>query len=62
MSYENIMNIEASALLSGHGLTRVIKSGKILLHPADFTVHAGDKIGVEGASGSGKSELLRAMA
>ena len=57
-----MINADTSVLLSAHGLTRVIKSGKILLHPADFTVHAGDKIGVEGASGSGKSVLLRTMA
>ncbi|MDO5639365.1 MAG: ATP-binding cassette domain-containing protein [Neisseria sp.] len=56
------MNTDAAVLLSAHGLTRVAEEGKVLLQPADFSVCAGDKIGVEGASGSGKSVLLRTMA
>ncbi|MDO4249620.1 MAG: ATP-binding cassette domain-containing protein [Neisseria sp.] len=52
----------ASPLLCGRGLTRLTDNGRILLHPADLTVCAGDRIGVQGASGSGKSVLLRTLA
>ena len=35
--------------------------GRVLLHEADFDLHAGEVLGIVGASGAGKSVLLRTM-
>jgi putative ABC transport system ATP-binding protein len=53
----------ATPLLEARDLSRKDQSGATsLLHPTDFTLHAGQQVAVTGASGSGKSVLLRALA
>ena len=52
----------APCLLSARGLTRRADDGRVLLQATDFDVYAGERIGVQGASGGGKSVLLRCMA
>lgn len=49
-------------LIHTRALSRRSADGKILLHPADLHICGGDRIGVHGASGSGKSMLLRTLA
>lgn len=52
-----------TALLQAIGLGRLDpRTGKLLLQPADYTLHGGERVAVSGASGSGKSVFLRALA
>ncbi|MFF7710714.1 ATP-binding cassette domain-containing protein [Pseudomonas sp. NPDC007930] len=54
---------EGSPLIEARGITRHDeRSGALLLHPTTFTLRAGDKTAISGASGSGKSVLLKALA
>lgn len=50
-----------SPIIQGIGISRQV-GGKRLLHPTDCIIHPGDRIGVRGTSGSGKSVLLRTLA
>ncbi|MGI8726229.1 MAG: ATP-binding cassette domain-containing protein [Solirubrobacterales bacterium] len=50
-----------SAELSGRSL-EVVAGGQRLLGPVDFSIGAGELVGVIGPSGSGKTTLLRALA
>jgi putative ATP-binding cassette transporter len=45
-----------------HGLQAQLPDGRSLGVPADFAIHVGDRIGIQGPSGSGKSTLLRVLA
>ena len=45
-----------------HLVRRDPASGRMLLHPASFALQPGDRVAITGASGSGKSVLLRAIA
>lgn len=50
-------------LVSLQGLTRRDRaSGRVILDHAELTIDRGDRIGLVGPSGSGKSSLLRAIA
>lgn len=50
-------------LLTANGLTRAGQAGgPPLLQPTDLALHAGARIAITGASGSGKSVFLRALA
>lgn len=49
-------------ILEALNISRTDKNGNTLLHPVSLTLQAGDKIGISGASGSGKSILLRTLA
>ncbi|AOE80251.1 MULTISPECIES: ABC transporter ATP-binding protein [Pseudomonas] len=52
-----------SALIETRALTRLDERRQVpLLQPIDFTLHAGDRVSITGASGSGKSVFLRALA
>lgn len=52
-----------SALIETRALTRLDERRQVpLLLPIDFTLHAGDRVSITGASGSGKSVFLRALA
>lgn len=52
-----------SALIESRSLTRLDERRQVpLLQPIDFTLHAGDRVSITGASGSGKSVFLRALA
>ncbi|MGY3026527.1 putative ABC transport system ATP-binding protein [Pseudomonas lurida] len=52
-----------SALIETRALTRLDERRQLpLLQPIDFTLHAGDRVSITGASGSGKSVFLRALA
>lgn len=52
-----------SALIETRALTRLDERRQVpLLQPTDFTLHAGDRVSITGASGSGKSVFLRALA
>lgn len=52
-----------SALIETRALTRMDERRQVpLLQPTDFTLHAGDRVSITGASGSGKSVFLRALA
>ena len=46
--------LEVKGLSAGYGK-------KAILQAADFTVHAGEMIGIIGANGSGKSTLLKTL-
>ncbi|MFJ4347666.1 ATP-binding cassette domain-containing protein [Pseudomonas sp. NPDC089401] len=53
----------AAALLSARQLARIDPLSQVtLLAPTDLSLHAGERITLEGASGSGKSVLLRTLA
>jgi putative ABC transport system ATP-binding protein len=53
----------AAPLVETHGLMRRdAQRGQILLHPTDFALEAGQRVVLTGASGSGKSVFLRALA
>lgn len=57
------MNAADTSLISARGISRRDPLGeRLLLQPADFTLHAGDRVAVSGKSGSGKSVLLRSLA
>ena len=45
-------------VLEGRGIRLVDRRGVTLLHDLDFTVRAGEIVGVAGVSGNGQSELL----
>jgi putative ABC transport system ATP-binding protein len=45
-----------------HLVRRDPASGRMLLHPASFALQPGDRVAITGASGSGKSVLLRTLA
>ena len=49
-------------LIQGVGISRYADNGHVLLHSAHCSVYAGNQIGIQGASGSGKSVLLRTLA
>ncbi|KTC62575.1 ABC transporter ATP-binding protein [Pseudomonas fluorescens ABAC62] len=50
-------------LIETRGLTRRDdKRQHVLLQPTDFALHRADRVSITGASGSGKSVLLRALA
>ncbi len=49
--------IEARAITRRDG-----RSGKILLHPTDFSLRRGERVALVGPSGSGKSVFMRALA
>ncbi|MFP3570312.1 ATP-binding cassette domain-containing protein, partial [Paraburkholderia sp. SIMBA_030] len=52
-----------TGLIEAQQITRRdASSGKTLLTPTDFSLAAGSRIAITGASGSGKSVLLRALA
>jgi len=52
-----------SALIETRALTRLDERRQVpLLQPIDFTLHAGDRVSITGASGPGKSVFLRALA
>ncbi|MBD8670842.1 ATP-binding cassette domain-containing protein [Pseudomonas lurida] len=52
-----------SALIETRALTRLDERRQVpLLQPIDCTLHAGDRVSITGASGSGKSVFLRALA
>jgi putative ABC transport system ATP-binding protein len=38
------------------------RNGQVLLHPADFSLHRGERVTLVGPSGSGKSVFMRALA
>ena len=38
------------------------RGGRLTLQPTDFTVHAGETVGIYGPNGAGKSTLLQALA
>ena len=44
-------------MLTAQGLTKLYH-GSVVLHPASFTLSAGEAVGIAGANGSGKSTLL----
>ena len=54
--------MSASPQLVARGLTRFTDSGRALLDDVSLAVAGGDRIAIRGASGSGKSLLLRALA
>lgn len=49
-------------ILEARSLCRVAADGQILIDSADFRIAPGDRLTVTGASGSGKSVFLRALA
>ena len=49
-------------LLEAEGLCRRAADGTVLIDRASLTVRAGERLGIEGPTGSGKSVLLRALA
>lgn len=49
-------------LIEGKAIARFGADGRMLLHSANFIVNHGDKIVLHGASGGGKSVLLRTIA
>ncbi|SAL00369.1 ABC transporter ATP-binding protein [Caballeronia ptereochthonis] len=50
-------------LVAAHGvMRRDAVRGAVLLHPTDFTLHAGERAAITGPSGSGKSVFLRTLA
>ena len=52
-----------SALIETRALTRMDERRQVpLLQPTDFTLNRGDRVSITGASGSGKSVFLRALA
>ncbi|MCS3512567.1 MULTISPECIES: ABC transporter ATP-binding protein [Pseudomonas] len=52
-----------SALIETRALTRMDERRQVpLLQPTDFTLNRADRVSITGASGSGKSVLLRALA
>lgn len=52
-----------TALIEARNLGRLDRNGQgTLLAPTDFALHAGERVVITGASGSGKSVLLRALA
>lgn len=51
-----------STLLSTQNLSYQTSDDRILLHPTNIRVNQGDRIGLHGLSGSGKSVLLRTLA
>jgi putative ABC transport system ATP-binding protein len=58
-----VASVTDSTLLCLQGLTRLDRrSGRMILDHADLQIHRGDRIGLVGKSGSGKSSLLRAIA
>ena len=52
----------ASPLLEARDLTRQSRDGKLLLDGVSLAIHRGERWGVTGATGSGKTLLLRALA
>ena len=48
-------------MLTAQGLTKLYH-GSIALHPASFSLSAGEAVGIAGANGSGKSTLLSILA
>ncbi len=49
------------ALLQASGIS-VHRNGRLTLKPSDFTVRAGETVGIYGPNGAGKSTLLQALA
>lgn len=49
-------------IIEAQNLSRIGTDGRILLQPTTLSLSAGDKIGIAGDSGSGKSVLLRTLA
>jgi ABC-type cobalamin/Fe3+-siderophores transport system ATPase subunit len=49
------------ALLQASGVS-VHRNGRLTLQPTDFTVRAGEAVGIYGPNGAGKSTLLQALA
>ena len=50
------------ALLAAVGISRRGDGGRLLLDDVELEVAAGDRVSISGPSGSGKSQLLRALA
>src|SRR5262249_39171263 len=48
-------------LLEASGIS-VCRNGRLVLKPCNFTVHAGESVGIYGPNGAGKSTLLQALA
>ncbi len=59
---EAIANAPAGVALATHGLALALPNGAPLLAVEDWTVRSGERWVVQGASGMGKSTLLRALA
>ncbi len=57
-----LLAMTAIPLLHADGLHRVAADGAVLLDGVSLDVSAGERVGIEGPTGAGKSVLLRALA
>ena len=48
-------------MIKAVGVTKILKSGKILLNNISFEIHKGEFIGILGASGAGKTLTLKSL-
>ena len=56
------MSLENTSLVYGHQVHYTLPSDRILFDNLQFSISTGDKIGLVGANGVGKSTLLKMMA
>ena len=55
------VTVEPASVVRAEGLTVALPDGRVLIEDANFTLQAGTNVLIKGASGVGKSTLLRAV-